>query len=311
MRCQISSAQKLVLLLTSFFLFFSCGIPTFLDLDQHITLTGQSQNDNTISITISRQTTADLLSYYEVQQSPSLKLFYVLSTTSQLGPTEYVTEQPGDSTHFPLTDVITHFDALYGMKSGNGSFWSPESQNSAAGLYSYRNLTGVKKYSTFRPDNDELYEEIGGILTGTFSHALSSTGPFIFGTAPEMDVLIPLADGNYEITVSLEEFSNPGSDYPVDKNSYLIKLSDGTDEFFLADYQKNLFAKTDVWTSDDFATQYIDTEDTYFYHNLALELEYATDEPLYIHLFGAVYGGEGNFTNIYWSSLEYLGSMAL
>ncbi len=300
MRCQITSACKSVLLLAFFFLFISCGIPTFLNLDQHIALSGVPQDDNTITVTINQQSTADLLASYDTGTGPSLKFMYVLSTAADLGGTEYVTEQSGDATHFPLTDVISHFQSLYGMKSGSGSFWTVQSQNSAPGLYSYRNASGTKQYTKHRPDNDDMDDEqFGGILTGTFSNSLASDGPFVFGVAPEMDMLIPISDGNYEITVSLEAIDD----------SYLIKLSDGTDELLLADYQKNPFVKSDTWSSEDFTAQYVDTEDEYFYHNLAAE--YAMDKPLYIHLFGAVYGGEGNFTNIYWSSLAYLGSMAL
>lgn len=286
MRCRKSSATYLVLILASLCLYVSCGIPTFINLDRHILLSGVSDTDaNSVSITIGISDPQDIIDQYPTG-SPSLKLFYVLSTSASIGATSYVTGQNSDLQYFPLTLVNTHFSSLYGMKSGNGSLWTPQT-NRAPGFYLYRNASGSVRSSKTAPRETDLFEDPGGILVGTFAQSDSEDGAYVFGRNPQMDIEIPLHAGDITLIVTLE-------------SSGYLKVGD---DLYLADYQKSPFPSAD----DDLRERFDDIEDAYWYHNLARDVH----DALYLHIYGAVFGGEGNFTNIYWSSLKHLGTISL
>lgn len=329
MRCQSKGPLVLVLFLTSLFFLSACGIPRIINLDEDITLSRidtSGVNSVVAEITVSDGSAAKLSELFtSADEGPSLKLFYVLSSLDS-GP---VTNQEINQASYNLNTVPSRFTSVYYPSRGNGIQWSPKDSSQAPALYIYTDSNeSPGKASHLRPDTGDMSETEEGILVGTFARSATvsaGTDGYFFGTQPDMDLLIE--SGHYtktlQITIEPESFTPTNDSYPVNgKDSTLMKMTvevvedaSVVDTVFLADYRKFPFPHTETttangWTVDDFKQQYLDNEDAYFYHNLYTD--YSTSQTtLYLHIYGAIYAGEGNFTNIYWSSLEYLGYIEL
>ncbi len=324
MRCQNKSALILVLFLTSLFFFSSCGIPRIITLDDDILLSKEDGilGDSVVAeITVADGSIGKLSELFSSSdEGPSLKLFYVLSSLTS-GP---VTNLEEHSASYNLNTVPSNFSSAYIPTSNNGIPWSPPNNTEGPALYIYTDShESPGKVSRTRPEQGGMIDQPEGILVGTFAQSPTKTdgpGGYYFGTSPDMDLLIEPAhyDKTLRVTLEREPFTPTDEAYPVKHtNSFLIKttievVEDSSSEtVYFADYRRFPFPFPDSenWSSDDFASQYIDVEDAYFYHNL--REDYTTSKTLYVHVYGAIYAGVGNFTNIYWSPMEYLGYIQL
>ena len=323
MRCQHKGVLVSVLLLSSLFFFSGCGIPRIINLDEDVTLSRIDRSiENSVAarITVSDGSAAKLSELFpSTDEGPSLKLFYVLSSLAS-GP---VTNQEEHATSYQITSVELQFESAYLPSRATGIPWYPRNANQGPALYLYTdNNDSPGQFSRTRPAVGDMSEKEEGMLVGTFARSsVVSDGVdgYLFGLQPDMDLLVE--PGHYtktlQITIQPESFTPTDGTYPVkDRESFLMKMtvevvedSSVIDTVFLADYGKFPFPKTDDWDTEDFARQYLDYEDAYFYHNL--HADYAVSSSLYLHIYGAIFAGEGNFTNIYWSPLAYLGYIEL
>lgn len=323
-RCWFKSTPCIVLVLTSLLFASSCGLPTYLSLEGNVTLSRDTSvtDGSVIQATVAMDTTAaaKLTEAFPSGSGPSIKLFYVLSDSSNY-PTTPITRDAAD-TGYPLGSVEAVFNDVYRTDSGNGRIWTPIKQtgtdSNAPAFYLYTNTEGTIRSSSITRPVDLATEE-AGILMGTFAHNSSSSGlrdDFQYGSSPDMD--IPIVPANFTtgfgFTIEKEVIDPSSSTFPVKSPSYLLKVT--TDEssirtWYLTDYRKHAFIDTENWSTDEFETQYMDQEDAYFYANLSAEYGGSENTDIYLHVFGAVYAGEGDFTNIYWSKLNYLGFIGL
>lgn len=320
-RCWFKSTFFMVLVLTSLLFASSCGLPTYLSLDGDVTLSRDTSgiDGSSINANVDMSTTAaaKLVEAFPSGSGPSIKLFYVLSSSSNY-PTAPITGNETD-TGYTLGSVETVFESIYRTDSGNGRIWTPikptGTDATAPGFYLYTNTEETERSTSIARPTD-LATETSGILMGTFANHSSASDireNYQYGASPVMD--IPIVPTNFTtgfgFTIEKEVIDpSTASTFPVQTTSYLLKLT--TDEtpartWYLTDYRKHAFIDTNTWSSDEFNTQYVDNEDAYFYANLSAEY----GSTIYLHVYGAVFAGEGNFTNIYWSNLKYLGYIGL
>ncbi|WP_422480628.1 hypothetical protein [Pleomorphochaeta sp. DL1XJH-081] len=323
-RCWSKSTPFMVLVLTSLLFFASCGMPTYINLDGDVFITGSTPDDGqtiNVSLEVSSSAASKLMDYFPSGEGPSIKLFYIISSQPNI-LTSPITNNANDAS-FKLSLADDYFNTIYRTTQGNGRPWSPETSSGtdslAPGYYLYSDSSNSREYSVFRPDDDNLNTTPSGFVLGTFAQSIAISdqrASFIFGTSPEMD--IPIKPDNFtsgfDFTVSKNAITpGPGSDFPIgDKSSYLLEIS--TNEtvpriFYFTNYRKHPFPNIAKWSKDDLSRQYISNEDNYFYNNLVED--YSLNTNLYVHIFGAIFAGEGDFTNIYWSKLEYLGYILL
>jgi hypothetical protein len=187
--------------------------------------------------------------------------------------------------------------------SGNGLPWNVQNAAKAPGFYLYNDpeKLSIRESSLERPKETDLDTLVSGALIGTFAQrsvASSDFSLYTFGTHPTMDIPVSHTTGIDSLIIELNSM-------PGDVN--VLKLSYDSNELYLTDFMKKGFPNS-TWTADMIGTQY-EGEDETFYKGLATGLW--DDHELYIHIFGSIYGGEGNFTNIYWSDLIYLGNIEL
>jgi hypothetical protein len=310
-RCWRKGKFLPIIVLASLFLFIGCGIPTYLSLDSDITIVKHTDGTAGANITVAPTASAKFTEYFGAGEGPSLKLFYVLSTYETVDSP--ITDI--DGTNYRLNIVDDTFRSLY-RNNGNGRQWSPESTSAsdpvAPGFFIYTdNKDNLRESSSFRPD--DLVSEPAGILVGTFAGSItkndSDKSAYVIGSSPDMDLTIP--NSSFSFTLSTESITPPsGSSFPVDAvPSHLVKLETNESSpriLYLTDYKKNPFVDTLSWTGTNFSDQYLE-EDGYFYENIAESYT----SPLYLHIWAAVYANGEYFTNIYWSDLEYLGSIPL
>lgn len=323
-RCWFKSTPYMVLVLTSLLFFIGCGMPTYLNLDGEVTLSGKTPDEGqTISaeITVSSTAASKLTEHFSAGKGPSVKLFYVLSS-QPYHLTSPITNKEQD-TGYKLSWVDDLFNTIYRTTQGNGRPWSPEDYSGAdslaPGYYLYTDKEGtLRQYSVYRPE--DLYEEPAGILVGSFAKnetISDQRASFEYGTSPEMD--IPIKPSNFtngfNFTITKESIipTEGISTFAIrDKSSYLLKVLTSESSprtIYLTDYRKHAFPNITKWSKENFSLQYVSQEDSYFYHNLTND--YNLNTNLYLHVYGAVYAGEGEFTNIYWSRLNYLGYILL
>lgn len=310
MRCLGRSATLWLLLLTSLFFMVSCGIPTFINLDSDITLEriDSPATPNTVEATIelssSSQTAIKLAEYYDTGEGPSLKLFYVLSSFPDTILTNYLSESESVIS-FQISQVESEFRSLVKTNSGNGLPWNVQNAAKAPGFYLYNDpeKLSVRESSLERPKETDLDKLVSGALIGTFAQRSAASSDFslyTFGTHPTMDIPVSHTTGTaVPLTITLSPV--------LGENVNVLILSYDSNELYLTDFMKKGFPNG-TWTADMIGTQY-EGEDETFYKELATGLW--DDHELYIHIFGSIYGGEGNFTNIYWSDLIYLGNIEL
>lgn len=163
------------------------------------------------------------------------------------------------------------------------------------GFFLYSKTDGThRNFARFSVDIEDEISENAGILVGTFSEDLGS-GNFTFGQAPYMDVPLSFSSSKKSFTFTLKKTASE-PDGP-----YAITISvDGSSPRNFASYKKHYFP------SQKEQVQTLIAENEYFYDPLK-----NTSQNFYLHIWAAVYLGEGNFTNIYWSALKYLGALNL
>jgi hypothetical protein len=308
MRCLGRGAGVWLLLLTSLFFLVSCGIPTFINLDSDIELerVGSPALPHTVkaSITLSSssETLSKLTEYYDSGEGPSLKLFYVISSSPSTVLTNYVSES---GISYQISQIETDFRNLIKTTSGSGIPWNVQNAAKAPGFYLYNDpeKLSVRESSLERPKETDLDKLVSGALIGTFAQRSAASSDFslyTFGTHPTMDIPVSHTTGTaVPLTITLSPV--------LGENVNVLILSYDSNELYLTDFMKKGFPNG-TWTADMIGTQY-EGEDETFYKELATGLW--DDHELYIHIFGSIYGGEGNFTNIYWSDLIYLGNIEL
>lgn len=237
----------------------------------------------------------------ELEGEPSLKFFYVLSTNAAV-------TAPPSSQHddvYYLSTIRSQFSTNIKGSSGNGIPWSPDKQDSAPGFYLYTKTNNTtKNFSRTKNGIVNPHTEKWGILVGTFSQSFDKDLDFSYGTSPDMDLPLPFkgysGSGVYEYSFKLEKEE-------IAEEGNLIKLvtSDDNPDIFLKSYKKNFFPsqREDVYKLKD-------NEDSYFYKVIAEEAN--KDGKLFLHIWVTLYGGEeGQYTNIYWTPLQHMGSIKL
>jgi hypothetical protein len=294
-RCRYHTILALAVLLASVFLLLSCGFPIYVNFDEEIQLTPLSSigDQLTLEATINDAGLAKMASYQA--NDPALKFFYVVSTNPSLSNPVF---NSGDINvgSYSLDNVNKSFDSYFKGKTGNGRGWGPENQSSEApGFFLYSKTDGThRNFARFSVDIEDEISENAGILVGTFSEDLGS-GNFTFGQAPYMDVPLSFSSSKKSFTFTLKKTASE-PDGP-----YAITISvDGSSPRNFASYKKHYFP------SQKEQVQTLIAENEYFYDPLK-----NTPKNFYLHIWAAVYLGEGNFTNIYWSALKYLGALNL
>ncbi len=309
-RCQKLSAKFYVLVLASLFLFTSCGIPNFLNLDDAISWGKISTNNNTkldVTLTIF---TRGIEKITEVNTKPSIKFFYVLSTNSSTSAPPANREKV-DSLYdfrYNLTYVPSLFSNYKG-KLGNGISWSPESNTTAPGFYLYtKDDSTYRNFARMRSGVIDAKPDELGILVGTFaqgSSLLDKPNAYNFSGIPFMDTQVPISGGGdltFNFTLELAKESSSSQIAIEFKN-----VTEGKSPLYFASYKRNLFPHS----SDASDIETFRSEDPYFHQPIYNEINDKPDANLYLHIWATVFGGDGTFTNIYWSNLEYLGFIQL
>lgn len=308
--CRISGTIINVLVLASLLLFAGCGIPNYLNLDREITISSTSVNEEKFVVNIKINTEGlSKLTEYNVVNGPSLKFFYVLSTNgSQNAP---VTSQNStNASYYQMSYVPSTFKTNYVGAAGNGISWSPEKPTSSAnpsapGFFLYTDADD--KYRNFARDTIQIKnrnDSESGILVGTFSYNQLNLGSlpadYAFGTVPYMDIVLPSIPES-QFTITKEQ---AGAGQP-----YAIVLDDGTpaNKLYFASYERNLFPQGNSLSE----LAVLLDEDPYFYKPIVDEIADTSGSHLYLHIWAAIYAGEGGFTNIYWSPLQHVGTITL
>jgi len=304
-RCHKLSAVIYVLALASLFSFTSCGIPYFINLDNTIIWTKNTANttDQKIDTTLTI-TTQGMQKINEVNATPSIKFFYVISANKAI--TAATTNNNDiNANKYPLTTISSQFSNFKG-KVGNGLSWFPEPNNRAApGFYLYtKDDNTYRNFARERSAIRDLNEDESGIIVGTFSQSTSLSNDqadYFFGKSPEMDALLPItswsASGDFTYNFTLERVA-----HPLDLQFGVEFNPTGGPQSYFASYQRNLFPQS----NDETDLANFISEDPYFHKPFLDGIN-----NLYVHIWATVYGGNGLFTNIYWSNLEYLGTIKL
>ncbi|NCB01363.1 MAG: hypothetical protein EOM67_04245 [Spirochaetia bacterium] len=310
-RCRMG---KLLFLLTiaSFLLLSSCGIPSYLYLQSSdVDMIVDDSTAGTFDVTLLLTNSA--LDELTLKQTvPSIKLFYSYST-SNIKETIQTTESI-----IPINRVTSDFESLY-RKNNRGVMFSYEIDEAPA-LYLYRknpetNTTNISSsIEKFDYDTDN---PIDALLLGTFSSTPTRIIPPLdntdlsFSGAPEMDFTIPrttFADTtppSYMKKVSFIIAYDTSGEF-----SEIMVTTPTEDTFYLGDYKKERFYGSTSELSQ-IKNQLI-AHDILTYEKIISALETPSgNTDTYIHLFASLFGGEGDFNNIVWSPLEYIGAIKL
>ena len=303
-RRYIQSTILLVLTIASFLLLNSCGIPTYLYLDTNsLDVAINDPTDPTIldvTLTLTDDAYRELKNKYT---TPSIKLFYAYSTS----PTTGVQVRGSIIT---LENAADTFNSLYRNNNKGRAF--SIGRNEAPALYLYRkdidSTTITSSTSRFEYDKDL---KIDALVLGTFSTRLiiqNDDNDFFFNGAPEMDFTVPLSTFSDTLEGKQATFT-----LTIDSNGeYTEILLDapplGSNPYYLGDYKKNRFLGK-ASTKEAFKNQ-LNNQDPETFEVLIDELD-GPIQSLYIHLWASLFGGEGEFNNIVWSPLQYIGEIEL
>lgn len=314
-RCRISGTVYVVLILASLFVLSGCGIPNYLNLDDEITINSNAIVDGIqVDLTIA-EAGINKIFEYDVQEGPSLKFFYTLSTNSS--HTALISNQDSDyPSNVAISSISTYFKNNYKGTTGNGISWSPESpigalNPSAPAFFLYtKSDNSTNNFARKSESITNLADDEVGIIIETFSfHPLTiSDNPtnYYFGDVPQMDVKLPVTELSTMADPKTYSFELHKVQSGV-TGRYAIEFNDShSDLLYFASYKRNLFPQDN--TTEELEDYLL--EDTYFHLPVYRDLVNSTTS-LYLHLWVAVYAGEGDFTNIYWSPLKYLGSINL
>jgi len=251
-------------------LFFSCGIPNYINFDNKIRIESidQDNDQNLIEFNVKFNSNP----YSEVDNfttEPSIKLFYAISDNLSLSSPVY-----GNSS-YKLSHIEPTFNTNYKKSSGNGIELPQETEGSLAAFYLYTDSNEkIRQFTISRSNLPKINKE--GILVGTFYSKKHNK----FNKPPKMDYVFQ--SDNLQQSFKLVYNEDNGVIEFINKND-----NSTIDEF--GSYNKASFNK-----------QFYLEEDKGFY-------EGGDSSDRYIHIWGAIYGGRGSFTNIWWSNLEYLG----
>lgn len=283
-RCQSKGTKLIVLILTSLFIFTSCGIPTYFYLDESEFITSVQSDtvENQVNLEIKLSDSALVkISDKDVVDGPGLKFFYALSNNSSTYIIDGITQ---------INTVSSSFNTNFKGIAGNGLIWSPD-YASAPGFYLYTNESGKKNtFSLDRPDSIT-----NGLVIGTF--AISGTGlnDYEYRKAPEMD--ISLEDELLPINIMIQK----GDDDPIGYANLKIDINSGEDLLDLQSYTSE-FKKFP--TNTDSLAELVSTDSDF--------LSYlGTPQDLFLHVWVSLYCGKGGFTNKFWSNLRYAGYIEL
>ena len=298
--------RTLVIILTiaSFLLLNSCGIPTYLYLDNNaMSLTKEETIVGTydLTLTLTNEAYDDLL---EKKTTPSIKLFYAYSTNNTVGAMQ------STQSIISLDKARTSFNSLY-RKDNRGVAFSVGA-NSAPALYLYRKDPSSTSISSSIDKFTYLEDqETDALVLSTFSTRAAyaaNDDDYMFNGAPLMDFTLPMNAATFTSTISGKtatfkiafdttgEFSQITLTTPVDGN------------FDLGDYQKMRFlGKTS--TKEAFR-DHLGDQDGDTFEFLIDELA-AVGPSLYIHIWASLFGGDGDFNNIVWSELKYIDAIQL
>ena len=297
-RRYMKSTKLILLIIASFLLFFSCGIPTYLYIDNNGVSIDNQRTGLTYSVTVTL-TDDSMVELIDKNTTPSIKLFYAYSTSL----TESAKQVPNSI--ITLDKARTEFNSLY-RNNNNGRAFSIGS-NSAPALYLKRKDDNI--LSSINRFDYESDTQIDALVLGTFSmrtdNTLDDVG-FSFNGAPEMDFPIPIdafvntLEG-WQATFTL--IINSNGDYTE------IQLTTPTnDEFYLGDYQKLRFIGN-TSLKEDLSARLVD-EDEETFEILIDEID-GPSPYMYIHLWASLFAGEGDFNNIVWSELQYIDEIEL
>ncbi len=287
----------MLLILPSLFLSLACGIPHFINLDSAISFSRNTSNANLIDYRV-RITEAGMAKIDELGAKPALKFFYTFSTNP-------VTNSPTSNNNtinessYRLSSITSRFSTNIKGSKGNGVLWSPESFSSAPGFYLYtKDNNSTNNFARSSKGITNRHPENSGILIGTFSQSEFDYLNYQFGAAPDMDLLLTInedydGNGTYEFNFKLEKEEH--------SDGFLIKLESDGDNLLLRTHQKNPFPNRAT-------IERLNQEDPNFYSFI---VEEARNTKLYLHVWVALYGGAGQFTNVYWSPLRHIGALEL
>ena len=278
---RLSRLITLILILATLIFFISCGIPFFVNFDNDISITKGNSTDKEIEFTVTisarglNKIQAD--PDYDFVTTPSLKFFYVLSNES--GQISYL--PPNEV--YRIDNIEDIFISNYKGSTGNGyplivpTFYIYTNESSKSHNFA-RSRQLLKNW-------DDSKEE--GILVGTFFNETERQ----FNGAPKMDYLLEVI-GSQDLLLKLD-----GGKVELHKKNIIV-----------AESIFNAFNKQPFPSDDESLNSFIGNskrDDQIFLNPLK------GASTLYLHLWVAVYGGEGSFTNVYWSDLTYLGSFDL
>lgn len=289
--------QKLaltLLLLPSLFLSLTCGIPHFINLDSAISFASVTSNKDLIEYKV-RITEKGMAKVNELEVKPALKFFYTFGTI------ESVIAPPSNKHNdvYELSTIPSRFSTNMKGSMGNGVLWGPESSNSAPGFYLYtKDNNSTNNFARSSRGIVNRHPEESGVLIGTFSQSETDSQNYHFGTAPDMDLPLATIDaysgsGTYEFNFKLEKEDHA--------EGFLIKLESDGDDLLLRTHQKNPFP-------NHATIERLNQEDSNFYSFI---VEEARNTELYLHIWVSLYGGAGQFTNVYWSPLRHIGALEL
>ncbi len=282
----------LALILPSLLFFVTCGIPYFINLDSAISFSRTSGDENSFQGDISISDLG-IEKIDELHAQPALKFFYSLSTNNTTNsPPSNNNDINAES--YNLSRIPSAFNSYYKGSQGNGVIWARESKESAPGFYLYtKENNSVRNFARFRRSISNLNKEPSGLLVGTFAHCETEDGDYSFGSAPEMDILLDFDSGKFAWKIEKQAVDG----------GFILKMTYGEDNtlLYLKNYNNHPFR-------DKANLELFVEEDPYFNTYIASE---ADSSNLYLHIWVSLYGGAGDFTNVYWSPLYYAGNIKL
>ncbi|MGE0074797.1 MAG: hypothetical protein AB7S52_06190 [Sphaerochaetaceae bacterium] len=297
-RCRISGTVYVVLILASLFVLSGCGIPNYLNLDdeiawQTVLIDTDVHKTDQVRITVNPDGLSEILEKVDAGQGPGLKFFYSLSDS----PSEY---------SFPYSISSRFTTYMKGGTSGTGKYWTLESSQKAPGFFLFKPASGseLNPLTVVRPSLSQVDSSASKAIVGTFSISSTSdnySGSFRDGS--DMDISLDRNTGTIDLKISGVDTNLDGSMELLLEYGYNEDILGGTSEYLL-DYRNVQFP-----LGASYMTPYInslrnDTDDSPYWSYLD------PSKDLYLHVWVSLYGGAG-FTNIYWSELEYLGSINL
>ncbi len=284
--------------LFSISLMSSCGVPVYLYIDTgELEITGDTSDDKDL-ITFTLELTDDALAEFnDKNATPSIKLFYVISNNILPGST---IGTPENTSMTVKSRTISGFSSLYAKSGGNGVMWTPKSDTEAPAFYIYDTSDSSIQYSISKPDYEDgtSYDVIP---VSTFSYCDPATDPATFAKEPDMDIALTSFTADTSSTWNSEDFTIE----LIDNTGQYVELGLYDSTNTLVGYMNNY--KTDRFYGagadyTDIISRY-EGYDSVSYEDFTDPIN-STNSNVYLHIFAALYGGNGDTTNIFWSPIE-------